>query len=87
MRGERCTCNSTRSFTCTCSCTRTCTCTCTFTCTCTCTQLRTHYTLYHFWDHLVEEFSGRGEECTICCTRFPTHDHLLQVCKQVHQGA
>ena len=41
-------------------------------------KLRTHYTLYHFWERLEEDYSGRGEACTICSVRFPTHDHLLQ---------
>ena len=41
-------------------------------------KLRTHYTLYHFWERLEEDYSGRGEVCNICSVRFPTHDHLLQ---------
>jgi hypothetical protein len=41
-------------------------------------SLRTHYTLYHFWDQLGEEYRSHGEDCVVCCLRFPTHDHLLQ---------
>lgn len=41
-------------------------------------KLRTHYTLYHFWERLEADYSGRGEVCNICSVSFPTHDHLLQ---------
>jgi len=41
-------------------------------------KLRTHYTLYHFWDSLSEDFKTMGDECNICMKKFPTDDHLLQ---------
>ena len=41
-------------------------------------KLRTHYTLYHFWERLENDYSGQGDACHICSVKFPTHDHLLQ---------
>ena len=41
-------------------------------------QLRTHYTLYHFWDNLAEDYKEWGDTCNICQKRFPTEDHLVQ---------
>ena len=41
-------------------------------------QLRTHYTLYHFWDNLEEDYKDWGDTCNICQKRYPTSDHLLQ---------
>ena len=47
-------------------------------------QLRTHYTLDHFWDQLAEDHSAKGQECSVCCKRYPTHDHLLQHLANFH---
>jgi len=41
-------------------------------------QLRTHYTLYHFWDNLSEDYAAMGDKCNICMLRYPTEDHLIQ---------
>jgi len=41
-------------------------------------QLRTHYTLYHFWDNLSEDYQHMGDKCNICMLKFPTEDHLIQ---------
>ena len=41
-------------------------------------QLRTHYTLYHFWEDLAEQYREWGDTCNICHKKYPTEDHLLQ---------
>jgi len=41
-------------------------------------KLRTHYTLYHFWDNLVEDYKYLEDQCNICMKKFPTEDHLIQ---------
>ena len=41
-------------------------------------KLRTHYTLYHFWDSLSEDFKQLGDKCNICRKKYPTEDHLIQ---------
>jgi len=41
-------------------------------------QLRTHYTLYHFWDQLSQDHEDLGQDCSICQLRYPTQDHLVQ---------
>jgi len=41
-------------------------------------QLRTHYTLYHFWDSLSEDYQHLGDKCNICMLKYPTADHLIQ---------
>ena len=41
-------------------------------------QLRTHYTLYHFWEDLAEQYRDWGDTCNICHKKYPTEDHLLQ---------
>jgi len=41
-------------------------------------KLRTHYTLYHFWNNLCEDYKYMGDTCTICMKRFPTEDHFFQ---------
>ena len=41
-------------------------------------QLRTHYTLYHFWDNLSEDYQHMGDKCNICMLQYPTEDHLIQ---------
>ena len=41
-------------------------------------QLRTHYTLYHFWENLEEDYKGWKDTCNICQKKYPTEDHLLQ---------
>jgi len=41
-------------------------------------KLRTHYTLYHFWDNLSEDYKFMGDQCNICMRKYPTEDHLIQ---------
>jgi len=41
-------------------------------------MLRTHYTLYHFWDNLEEDYKEWNDVCKICSKKYPTSDHLLQ---------
>eukprot|EP00092_Neocalanus_flemingeri_P039578 GFUD01043099.1.p1 GENE.GFUD01043099.1~~GFUD01043099.1.p1 ORF type:complete len:1056 (-),score=199.66 GFUD01043099.1:173-3037(-) len=41
-------------------------------------KLRTHYTLYHFWDNLSEDYKFMGDSCNICMRKYPTEDHLIQ---------
>ena len=41
-------------------------------------ELRTHYTLYHFWDDLTRDFQICKDLCKICQKRYPTEDHLIQ---------
>ena len=41
-------------------------------------ELRTHYTLYHFWDDLTRDFGNCKDLCKICQKKYPTEDHLIQ---------
>jgi len=41
-------------------------------------QLRTHYTLVHYWDKLKRDLGHLGNKCTICIKSYPTDDHLVQ---------
>ena len=41
-------------------------------------ELRTHYTLYHFWDDLSRDFENCKDVCKICQKKYPTEDHLIQ---------
>ena len=41
-------------------------------------ELRTHYTLYHFWDDLSRDFENCKDLCKICQKKYPTADHLIQ---------
>ena len=41
-------------------------------------ELKTHYTLYHFWEDLSRDYKHFKDVCKICMIKYPTEDHLIQ---------
>ena len=41
-------------------------------------SLRTHYTVFHYWDVIATQFSSWGSRCYICLRAFPSSNQLVR---------